>query len=49
MSEASSFQLESGKEEASIRLYIDEIKMAKDRNSKEWIYIGVIAIEEGNQ
>ena len=49
MSEASSFHLESEKEEASIRLYIDEIKMAEDRNSKKWIYIGVIAIEDGNQ
>lgn len=46
MSEAPRFHLKSEKEEAAIRLYIDEIKMAEDRNSKKWIYIGVIAIED---
>jgi hypothetical protein len=49
MSEDTSFHLNSEKEEAAIRLYIDEIKMAEDRNLKKWIYIGVIAVEEDHR
>ncbi len=30
----------------SIRLYLDEIKQAQDRNGRVWMYIGVVAIRE---
>jgi hypothetical protein len=37
------------RETVRIRLYIDEIKPAKDRNGSEWMYIGVLAIKDCHQ
>lgn len=33
-------------ESVRVRLYLDEIKPSKDRNGDEWMYIGVLAIQE---